>query len=397
MSPGEAGGTRHFEFARQCARKGQQFLIVASDFSYLTGRAVDSVAQGKQESYDGVLVLRAKTINTLHKSFVWRIVSFFSFMVTATWKGLRAGKIDLVMGTSPPIFQAFSAWLVSAFRGKPLLLEIRDLWPEFAIDMGVLTNPILIKLSRWLENFLYSRAKHILVNSPAYAKYLADRGIPENKISLISNGVDPAMFDPEMDGNGVREKYGLREEFIVTYAGALGPANDLMTVLEAAEMLKDQGKIHFLIVGDGKDRVHLEKFKKERNLSNVTFTGAIPKSEMPEILAASNACLAILKNIPMFKTTYPNKVFDYMAAGRPTLLAIDGVIREVIEKAHGGIYCEPGKPGPLAEAVLTLFKDPTLCRKLGAAARDYVVKYFNRSEQAAEFIQLIQRVSSGSW
>lgn len=393
----EPGGTRHYELARHLQRAGHTFVIVASDISYLTGRP--AVARRRlftrQVLDDGIQVLRAYTYPALHRSFVWRVLSFLSFMVTSLWAGLHAGPVDLVMGTSPPIFQAISAWLVALLRGKPFLLEIRDLWPEFAIDMGVLTNPLLIALSRWLERFLYARADHILVNSPAYRDYMLVRGVSPEKVSLISNGVDPGMFDPQDDGAALRGEWGLAGRFIVTYAGALGLANDIPTILRAAARLQGRPDVHFMLVGDGKERRPLEAQARELGLNNVTFTGAYPKTQMPAVLAASDACIATLKDIPMFRTTYPNKVFDYMAAGRPTILAIDGVIRQVIEAAQGGTFVPPGDDAALAAAVRRLADDPMQARAMGQAARSYVVKHFDRRDQAEAFMGLVMRLSEG--
>ncbi|ABC78474.1 glycosyltransferase family 4 protein [Syntrophus aciditrophicus] len=389
VSPSEAGGTRHFELAQRMLREGHQFTIVASDLSYLTGKpVVERDGLVTEQNVEGVRVLRAYTYPSVHRSFVWRIVSFLSFMISSVWAGLRAGPVDLVMGTSPSIFQAVSAWLVALLRRKPFLLEIRDLWPEFAIDMGVLKNPFLIRLSRWLENFLYARADHILVNSPAYRDYIHNKDIVLEKISLVANGVDPELFNPQAAGGKVRRELGLDGCFVVTYAGALGMANDIPTVLRAADRLRDLENIRFLFVGDGKERQNLESMAEEMNLPNVIFAGSRPKSDMPDILAASDACLAILMDIPMFRTTYPNKVFDYMAAGRPSILAIDGVIREVIEAAGGGIFVPPGDDKALAKAVRWMALHPEQARAMGATARNYVAKHFNRSTQAVEFVRL---------
>ncbi|HUS11678.1 MAG TPA: glycosyltransferase family 4 protein [Pyrinomonadaceae bacterium] len=394
VSPTEAGGTRHYELARHCIKAGHNFAIVASDLSYLTGQKVSS-GEGfvTEQNADGVRVLRSYTYPSLHTSFVWRVISFLSFMFSSVWAGLKAGPVDVVMGTSPPIFQAFSAWLVSAIRRKPFLLEIRDLWPAFAIDMGVLKNPLLISLSRALERFLYWRADHLLVNSPAYRDYLIDRGIPDEKVSFIANGVDPNMFDPAASGGRVRKEFNLEGKFVVTYAGAIGMANDLSTILKAAQQLSSKNNVHFLLVGDGKERATMESNAREIGLANVTFTGARPKSEMQNFLAASNACVATLKDIPMFRTTYPNKVFDYMAAARPTILAIDGVIREVIEAAHGGIFVRPGSSDDIANAVRRLSENPTEAAEMGAKARDYVVQHFNRHIQAESFLQLLLQLT----
>ena len=285
-----------------------------------------------------------------------------------------------------------TAWLVAALRRRPFLLEIRDLWPEFAIGLGVLKHPCLIALSSWLETFLYSRATHILVNSPAYVGYLVNKGVSEMKITLIANGVDPSMFDPQADGRIIRQEFAIQDKFVVTYTGALGLANDIETILRAAARLRKEPDIHFLLVGDGKERVRLEEQAHMLNLSNVTFVGSRPKTCMPDVLAASNACIAILRDIPMFRTTYPNKVFDYMAAGRPTVLAIDGVIREVVEAARGGIYVAPGDDVALAEAVQRLQQDRQQSQTIGAAARAYVVEHFNRHRQAEQFLTLVQQL-----
>jgi len=393
VGPNEPGGTRHYEFARHCVAQGHEFTIIASNLSYLTGQeTIQKSGLVGEQHLDGVKVRRAYTYPSLHRSFIWRVFSFLSFMVTSVATTFRSSNIDLVMGTSPPIFQAVSAWVTSKLRRRPFLLEIRDLWPEFAIGMGVLRNPILIWLSHLLERFLYAQATHILVNSPAYRDYLVQKGVSPDKITLIPNGVDTSMFDPSARGNGLRSSLGGASKFLVTYAGALGLANDIQTVLRAAALLQNDTNIHFLLLGDGKERQKLENMANEFGLNNVTFAGAIPKSRVPEALAASDACIAILQDIPMFRTTYPNKVFDYMAAGRPTILVIDGVIRKVIEAAGGGIYVPPGNDRALAEAVRELSRDQEKARAIGQAARDYVVEHFDRRKHADQFIKLIENV-----
>ncbi len=391
VGPGEAGGTRHYELARHCAAAGHRFTIVASPVSYLSGREATG-ATG--EVAPGVYVMRAYTPATLHRSFLWRLVSFLGFMMAATLTAWRAGRVDVVIGTTPPLFQAFSAWAVARLRRRPFLLEVRDLWPQFAVDMGLLTQPLLIALARRAEAFLYRQADHLLVNSPAYRDYLIGRAVPPAKIAFIPNGVDPTMFDPEDRGEAWRERWQLAHRFVVTYAGALGPANDIPTLLRAAARLRERADIHFLLVGDGKERPHLEAQAAAQGLTNVTFTGTVPKDQMPMVLAASDACVAILRDIPSFRTTYPNKVFDYMAAGRPTILAIDGVIRRVIETAGAGVFVPPGDDAALAAAVLRLAADREACRVMGEAGRRYVVAHFHRQEQADAFCRLLGQLAA---
>lgn len=323
-------------------------------------------------------------------------------MFSSVWTALQVRDVDLVMGTTPPIFQAVSAWFVAWIRRVPFLLEVRDLWPEFGVSMGVLKNPIVIALARWLERFLYARATHILVNSPAYREYMISKGVPENKVTYIAYGTDVGMFHPGVDGSSIRAELGLQDKFVVLYAGALGQANDIDTILRAAERLKpydktcpDGERIHFVLFGDGKERARLEAEAQRLNLTNVLFAGVRPKKEMPRVVASADVCLAILQDIPMFRTTYPNKVFDYMAAGRATVLVIDGVSRGLIEASDGGVFVQPGDDAMLAEKILELSKDPKRVRQMGGNARGYLVKHLDRRDKLNETLDLLMKLTNG--
>jgi len=393
VSPDEPGHTRHFEMAQYLRGCGHELVIIGSDSNYQTGlRTVERKGLYVEQVIDGVRVLRAYSAQTLHRSYFWRAISFFSFMFSSVWAALQVKDADLIMGTTPPIFQAVSAWFVALVRRKPFLLEVRDLWPEFAISMGVIKNPIVVTLAHSLEKFLYARATHILVNSPAYKEYILGKGVPESKITFIPYGTDINMFNPNVDGSSIREKLGLRDEFLVLYAGAMGQAHDLYTALRAAKRVNDEARVRFVFFGDGKERVKLEREAQGLELKNVLFAGVCPKKEMPSVIAAADVCLAILQNIPMFRTTYPNKVFDYMAAGRPTVLVIDGVIRDVIEASNGGVFVEPGNDEMLAKTILELSKDAQRVKQMGENARAYLVKNLDRREKMDETLQLLTRL-----
>jgi len=393
VSPDEPGHTRHFEMAKFLQSRGHELVIVASDLNYQTGqRTVARTGVFAEQKFDGVRVLRSYIYPTLHRSYIWRIVSFFSFMFSSVWTALQVKDVDLVMGTTPPIFQAVSAWFVAWIRRKPFLLEVRDLWPEFGVSMGVLKNPIVIASARWLEMFLYARATHILVNSPAYKEYMIGKGVPENKVTYIAYGTDVDMFNPNVDGSSIRAELGMDDKFVVLYAGALGQANDIDTILRAAERLKDEDKIRFVLFGDGKERTRLQSEAERIKLSNVIFAGVRPKKEMPQIVASADVCLAILQDIPMFRTTYPNKVFDYMAAGRATVLVIDGVSRKLIEDSYGGAYVQPGDDKQLAETILALSKNVDIVKQMGLNAREYLVKHLDRRDKLNETLELLKRL-----
>lgn len=386
------GGTRHLELGTHLVSMEHAVTIVASNLDYLTGRKIPG---DREVLMDGVRVLRAPAIATLHHSFAGRAISYLSFMFSSVWVALSASKPDVVMGTSPPLFQLPSAWIVARWHRKPFVLEIRDLWPKFAIEMGLLKNRFLIRIATWVEHFFYRAADHIVVNSPAYKDYLLEKGVADDCISVIPNGVDVSAFDPEADGRAVRERLELQNEFIVTYAGAMGPANDLWTLLRAAKRLvESHPDIHFVIAGGGIEKEGLQSYAADEALKNVTFAGHFSKREVPQLLAASNACVACLQDLEAFRTVFPNKVFDYMAAGRPTVLAIDGVIRKVIEDSEGGRFVPPGNDEMLAKTLAEIAHDPQGAVKMGASARSYVAEHFDRKKQAEQFHQLIAELTN---
>lgn len=382
----EPGGTRHHEFARLLTGRGHRVTVIASPVSYLTGQP--SSAPVRDEEEGEIRILRARVYAAHHKSFAHRLLAFFSFMISSFFLGLGVRGVDLVWGTSPPIFQGVTAWLLARLKRTPFLFEVRDLWPDFAIAVGVLKNRVLIRLSYWLERFLYRRADRMMVNSPAYVAHVRQRGA--RAVDLVPNGADPAMFDPADPGTAFRAAHGLEQKFVVLYAGAHGLSNDLGVVLECARLLAAEPRLHFVLLGDGKEKPALQRRAAEMNLANVTFLPPVPKSEMASVLAGADACLAILKPIEAYKTTYPNKVFDYMAAGRPVLLAIDGVIRQVVEASGGGLFVPPGEPAALAAAVRRLAADPAAARRMGLAGRRYVEAHFSRAALAERLANILE-------
>lgn len=404
----EPGGTRHHEFARFLANRGHQVTVIASPVSYLTGaqshpgstqstgEKAEKKGEEKAENETRVKVIRATTYTALHKSFVHRVIAFVSFMMSSFFIGLGVKNVDVIWGTSPPIFQGFTAWLLARLKGVSFLFEIRDLWPRFAIAIGVLRNRTLIQLSLWLERFLYRRADLVMVNSPGYVDHVTERGA--RRVEIIPNSADPTMFDPMDKGLAFRFANRLEDKFVVLYAGAHGLSNDLGVVLEAAKILQDStafSDVMITFLGDGKEKPAMQQQAEKLGLTNVLFLPPVPKTKMAAALAGADACLAILKPIEDYKTPYPNKVFDYMAAGRPVALAIDGVIREVVETAGCGIFAQPGNPSALAEAIKTLSADGERCHLMGLAGRKYLEEHFSRTVIAERLLGVLEGLSTG--
>ncbi|MGB9669235.1 MAG: glycosyltransferase family 4 protein [Anaerolineales bacterium] len=387
----EPGGTRHFELSHYLAQNGNDVIIITSPISYLTGK--DQSHLGKEIIRVGrgsITIYRVRTYRAFHRSFFHRTISFITFMVTSFWEALTVSNVDVVWGTSPPIFQTVTAWLIARLKRVPFLLEVRDLWPAFAIQVGVLKNPILIRLSEWLERFLLKRADCVVVNSPGFISHVKERGA--KWVECIPNGADPALFDRTDLAENQRSRFGLEEKFVVLYAGAHGLSNDLGTVLLAANQLKAYPDICIVFVGDGKEKPALIQQSVKMGLSNVIFLDAVKKREMPAILAMADACLAILKPIPLYGTVYPNKVFDYMAAGKPIILAMEGVIRQLVEQAQAGLVVTPGDGDAIAQAILTLKNQPALAQAMGQNGRKLIENEFNRQKLAEQFLLVFTKV-----
>jgi glycosyltransferase involved in cell wall biosynthesis len=237
----EPGGTRHYEFARLLSARGHRVTVIASPVSYITGAPLATAGHslhlrskwGEPEggrSEGEITILRASVYQAHHKSFLHRVFAFISFMVSSFWLGLGVRAVDLVWGTSPPILQGVTAWALARLKGAKFLFEVRDLWPKFAVAVGVLTNPLLIRATEWLERFLYRHADQVMVNSPGFSQHVQDRGA--KRVELVPNGADPFMFDPADKGASFRTRHLLADKFVVLYAGAHGMSNDLGVVLK---------------------------------------------------------------------------------------------------------------------------------------------------------------------
>ena len=385
----EPGGTRHHEIARKLVAQGHQFTVIRGQINYLTGKRLPSSDEqdDKTDEVGGVRIIKSFTYHGYHKSFPQRLLSYLSFMISSLFMGFSVRKVDVVWGTSPPLFQAFTAWLLARTKGAGFLFEVRDLWPSFAVALGILRNPILIRLSEIMERFLYRRADNIVVNSPGFRQHVLDHG--GESVETVPNAVDAAMFSQETDVAMYRRAHQLEGKFVITYAGAHGVSNDLDVLIDSAHALREYSNICFVLVGDGKEKANLIRKAKSLELSNVRFQPPRAKEAMFEVLAAADVCVAILKPIEEFKTTYPNKVFDYMAAGKAILLAIDGVIREVVEEARCGIFVGPGE---MVEGILRLEQDRSSVIAMGKAGKSYVQDKFDRAAQVEAMLTALNKI-----
>ena len=396
----DPGGSRWNELTRVWTDMGHTVTVLGGMMHY-NGKEKKAEYKGKhfvKKQQGPVTVWRCHVSEAYNKHFVGRLWGYFSFMFSSLWAGLfkAKGKFDVVIVTSPPLFVGVSGYLVSRLRGMPFVFEVRDLWPESAIDTGVLTNKLVIKLAYWVEGFIYKRATLINVLTPAFYKSLKEKkGIPEKKLLQISNAADFSLSENLLrtfDAAAFRKEHDLEGRFVITYVGAHGVANHLEQVLDAGEALKDTNVL-FLLIGQGMEKARLVKMAEDRKVPNVRFLDSVPKAEVFRYILASEMGASVLKRVDTFKTVYSNKTFDYMSCKKPILMAIDGVSRELVEDAGAGVYVEPENTGEYNRIIREYLKDPERLKREGESGYRFAKENFDREILAKKYITQISAVS----
>lgn len=394
------GGARFNEMAKVWAEDGNEITVLAGMIHYGASK------QGKAKKYQGkfcvkeryfddIEVFRCWVSDSYNKNFLGRLFGYLSFMFSSLMVGLfKTGKYDIILVSSPPIFNGITALILSFFKRIPYLFEIRDMWPESAVVTGVLKNKILIKMSYWLEHVLYKKA--ILINGviPTFKEKLVNKGIDGNKFIFIPNGADVKISELVMQNfneQKFKKENDLENKFILTYVGAHGVANHLIQLIEAAELLKGYKDILFLLIGDGMQKKWLKQEVQSRELSNVRFIDPIPKQELFKYILASDMGISALKKLDLFKAVYSNKTFDYMSCKKPIMMCIDGLSRDLVTDAKCGVYVEPENPKEFSDKVLPFYKDRMMSKELGKNGFFYVKENFERSMLAKKYISELQR------
>jgi glycosyltransferase involved in cell wall biosynthesis len=288
-----------------------------------------------------------------------------------------------------------TAYVLSLLKRTPFVFEIRDLWPESAIDTRILTSGILIKFAYWFEKFMYKKARLLNVLTPAFReKLITQKGVPSEKIIFIPNAADFSLSEELLTGLDVpafRKEHDLEGKFIVTYVGAHGVANHLVQVLDTAELLQDTNVL-FLFIGDGMLKKELKEEAQRRQLSNVRFIDSVPKKEVFKYILASDAGTSVLKKVDTFKTIYSNTTFDYMSCQKPILMAIDGVSRQLVEEAQAGLYVEPENADDFAEKIRFYLQNPNLVKQHGLNGYLYAKANFDRKVLAKRYLDFLKQV-----
>ncbi len=395
LEKGDGGGSRFNEMTQVWAGQGHDTTVLAGMVHYATGKKADCY-KGKftsthKEFYEKVDVVRCHVSESYNVSFIGRLWAYFSFVFSSIYAGLfkTKGKYDIIVVTSPPLFVGITAYVLSKLKRVPFLFEIRDLWPESAIDTGVLKSGIIIKFAYWFEKFIYKKAKLINVLTPAFRdKLINDKKVPEEKVIFIPNAADFSLAEKiqeNFDADVFKKELGLSDKFVITYVGAHGIANHLIQLIEAAEKLMNTN-IVFQLIGAGMRKEALIQEVEKRNLSNVIFRDPVSKQEVFKYILASDVGASVLKKVDTFKTIYSNKTFDYMSCKRPILLAIDGVSRTLVNDAKCGVYVEPENIDAIVQGAKELAsKKASEIQQMGENGYAYAKANFDRNKLAKEY------------
>lgn len=395
VSPDQPGGTRHFDFAVELVKNGNEVCIFASDFSYQHRKYI-KLPKGKSfivENFDGVKYIWVRAMS--YQINNWRrALNMVSFAFNALRVGVGMDKPDLIVGSTPHLFAALSGYLLSVLKNTKFVLEVRDLWPQVLIDMGEADErSFMVKALRLLERFLYKRADKIIVLAGGSIKYLKRCGVPEDKIIFIPNGIHRDHMRPTMGRDLARQKFCF-DKFTLVYSGAHGPANALQTILEGAKDLMDDRNIEFVLLGDGPEKNKLRRYAIEKKITNVRFLDPLPKNEIPDFLAAADVGVITLKNNDLFKYgVSPNKLFDYMASALPVICCIGGDMGELVVQAGAGISVPAEDSKAFAKAVIEIYNMPKEKRgAVGQNGRNYVLSNHLREKQVKKLEDLFNNL-----
>tara|TARA_R110002096_G_scaffold163740_8_gene331297 strand:- start:834 stop:2069 length:1236 start_codon:yes stop_codon:yes gene_type:complete len=395
----DPGGSRWNEMTKVWAEQGHQ-ITVLSGMMHANGIEKRKEYKGKafvRKRQEQIDVLRCHVSESYNAGFAGRLWGYFSFMFSSLWGGVfkLKGKYDVVIVTSPPLFVGFSGYIISLFKRVPFVFEVRDLWPESAIDTGVLNNKWIIKAAYWFESFVYKKAKLVNVLTPAFYKVLRyEKNVPEEKLVMIPNASDFSLSESllgNFDRDAFRKRHELEDKFVITYVGAHGVANHLQQILEAGKVLEDTNVL-FLLIGQGMEKEKLVNMAEEMNLSNVRFIDSVPKAEVFKFILASEMGASVLKRVDTFKTIYSNKTFDYMSCKTPILMAIDGVSRELVETAQAGSYVEPENPSEFNRVIRKYLQNPERLKIEGESGYVYAKDNFDRKVLARKYLKRIQEI-----
>ena len=389
-----APANRTHEHCRRWVADGHEVTVITGVPNYPRGVLFDGYKNRwiQEETIDGIRVIRTWMYVTPNSGFARRVANYLLFAVTAVLASSRAERPDLVIGTSPQFFAGVAGAVIARLKRRPFILEIRDLWPKSVVELGQLGPGPILSTLEGVERWLYRSAAGVVVNTRTFRQHIIDRGVDEAKIELIYNGIDPALFKPRPPNQELLAKHDLDGYFTVAYVGTLGLAHGLTLLVDVAERMKDREKLRFVLIGDGADREKLETDIARRGLDNIVMLGLQPRQAMPDWIASIDLLLVMLRDLPVFETVIPSKIFEFLAQERPIILAAKGEIRRMMEEAQGALVIDPEVEDQMVDAIAQIMDDPESATARAQAGKRWVDAGFIRDDLARRMATFLERV-----
>ncbi|MBD3161742.1 MAG: glycosyltransferase [Candidatus Eisenbacteria bacterium] len=391
------GSTRSYEFTRRLIDEGHDLLVLTSTARLpgFTGRRRAGLIEGE---VDGIPVWAVPSEYSNRMGFARRVVEFLRFAAVSSIAVLRAPAPDLIFASSTPLTVAIPALVCRIVRGIPLVFEVRDLWPEVPIGMGILRSPILISFARALARLAYRASARIVALSPGMRDGIVRYAIPADRVAVIPNGSDLDLFHPEVDGSDLRRRLGLEDDrFVVVHPGAMGIVNGLEFLIPVCrELAEIAPQVVVLLVGDGSQKPRIEELAREAGLENLRFFPPVPKAEMPEWLAAADLGLMLIRRVPVLEMNSANKFFDYAAAGLPCLMNYGGWKAELLRRYEAGRAVESDDAALFAAEVAQLARRRETLREMAVGARRMAEEQFDRDRQFALLLETMWEAVGGA-
>lgn len=388
-TPKGSWGTRIYEFAKDWVKAGHEVTVVSSIY-------VKSDLQASRlletQYIDGIQV-RVINVKIDNKQPIpKRIASFLTYAMMASWYALTL-KTDLVISSSGPITVGLPGLLAKWFRGRKMIFEARDLWPEGAIELGIIKNPIIKKIAYAFERACYRNARLVVGLSPGMKRYIEEKHRHPNVIS-ITNSANLQLFGTPHTAN--LETLGIEPHRYAIYTGNIGMVNNSYWLFHAAECLQKRGRndIKILLVGEGQQREELCQLAQEKKLETFVWQGLMPKENLVALIQSAIVSLVPLKGTPVLDTSSPNKFFESLAAGVPVIQNTQGWMKDYLEENKVGYTLPPNDPDALADLVIRLCDHPEELEEMRQNARRAAERDFDQNKLSKVYLKSLLEISN---
>lgn len=347
-----------------------------------------------KEKDDTLNVYRSWIFVSTSKSIIARLLNYFSFVFTSLFIGLvKLKKHDIIICESPPLFLGITALLLSFFKGSKLVFNVSDLWPESAEKLNIINNKLLLSISYKLEALIYKKSNFVSGQTQGIIDSVNSR-FPKIPTFLLRNGIDTNQFKILGNRADFRETHQFNQtDFIIAYAGIIGHAQGLEILVEAANLLQQNKNIKFMLVGDGPVKDSLIKLAQKYTLNNITFINSIPRSQMPDVIAACDCYVTPLRKNDLFLGAIPSKIFEPLYFGKPVLLGVNGEAKALfVDEGKCALHFEPENLQQLVQGIKLLYSDAALYNTLSTNGTTYVANNFNRQQLAQAFWTKLQTI-----